>query len=80
MRLKYTFLPLVFLGLCCSCAMMLQPTTSFDRRLVARSYGKIISQSSPDCENCTDRFVVQKSNGKVIVLTIRFDGKIKVIE
>lgn len=63
-----------------ACSMLLKPTTSFDRRLIARSYGKIISQSNPDCDNCTDRFLVQKDDGCVITLVVRYDGRVQVYQ
>jgi hypothetical protein len=60
--------------------MLLQPTTSFDRRLIAMRYGEILSQSNPTCEDCTDRFLIEKSGGDVITLVIKYDGRIKIIE
>jgi len=63
-----------------SCAMLLKPTTSFDRRMIARSYGKIITQSNPDCDNCTDRFLIQKDDGCMITLVVKYDGRVEVYE
>ena len=63
-----------------SCSMILQPTTSFDRRRVASSYGAIVNQSNPNCENCTDRFVVKKSDGGLCTVVVRYDGRVKLLE
>jgi len=63
-----------------SCSMVLQPTTSFDRRWVASSYGKILNQSNPDCDNCTDRFLVKKANGDLCSVVVGYDGRVKVLE
>nr|MBF0222208.1 hypothetical protein [Desulfobulbaceae bacterium] len=71
-------LSLLLLG-AVSCSMLLQPTTSFDRRRTASSYGEILSQSNPDCDDCTDRFLVQKPDGEIITLIFRYNGEIKII-
>ena len=65
---------------CLSCTMLLQPTTPFDRWLVARRYGKILFQQNPDCDNCSDIFLVERSSGDVATVIIRFDGTIRLIE
>lgn len=75
--LLFLLIVLLFIN---SCAMLLQPTTSFDRRRIASSHGKILSQTNPDCENCTDRFLVQKDDGCVITLVVKYDGRVEVIE
>jgi len=72
--------PLLFLLVMASCAMLLQPTTPFDRRRVARGYGKILCQSNPNCENCTDQFVVKQDNGRIITLIISYDGRTEVLK
>lgn len=71
---------LLLVTLSSSCAMLLQPTTPFDRRVIARRYGTILSQSNPECEDCTDRFLVEKDCGDVISLVIKYDGRVRVIE
>ena len=63
-----------------SCSMLLQPTTSFDRRRVASSYGQILNQANPDCENCTDHFVVKKGDGSICTVMVGFDGRVKVLQ
>jgi hypothetical protein len=63
-----------------ACSTLLQPTTCFDRRRVAKSYGKIVAQTNPDCENCTDTFLVEKKNGCIITLIIKYDGRVEVID
>jgi len=73
-------LPVIVLFVCCSCAMLLQPTTSFDRRRIARSYGRILCQANPDCENCTDQFVVQEENGRIITLIVGYDGDVEILK
>ncbi len=77
---KIIFVLLVFIVLLSSCSYLLQPTSGFDRRRVARSYGKIIAQINPDCENCNDTFLVEKNNGCIITLIIKYDGKVEVID
>ena len=63
-----------------SCAMLLQPTTPFDRRRKAQHYGEVLSQSNPDCDNCTDRFLVQRTDGCIVTLVFRYDGRVEIIE
>ena len=63
-----------------SCSMILQPTTSFDRRRVASAYGTIVNQTNPDCENCTDRFLVKKQDGNMCTVVVRYDGRVDVLE
>lgn len=63
-----------------SCSMVLQPRTSFDRRWAASSYGKILNQTNPDCDNCTDHFLVKKANGDLCTVVVRYDGRVKVLE
>ena len=72
--------PILFVAFLVSCSMILQPTTPFDRRLVAKRYGTILSQSNPECQDCTDRFLVEKDCGDVITLVVKYDGRVKVIE
>ena len=60
--------------------MLLQPTSAYDRRRIANSYGEIINQTNPDCANCSDRFLVKRSDGKVITLLVKYDGRVEVIE
>jgi len=71
---------LVSLLLLSACSMILQPTTSFDRRLVASSYGRILNQTNPECDNCTDRFLVKKSDGDLCTVVVGYDGRVKVLE
>lgn len=66
--------------LLCSCSMILQPTTSFDRRMKASSYGTILNQTNPDCKNCTDRFLVKKPDGAMCTVVVRYDGTVNVLE
>lgn len=63
-----------------ACSMILQPTTSFDRRRVASSYGTIINQSNPACANCTDRFLVKKADGALCTVVVGYDGRVKLLE
>ncbi len=77
---KLIFILLILIVLLSSCSYLLQPTTGFDRRRVARSYGKIVAQTNPDCENCNDTFLVEKKNGCIITLIIKYDGKVEVID
>ncbi len=66
--------------LLCSCSMILQPTTSFDRRMKASSYGTILNQTNPGCNNCTDRFLVKKADGNMCTVVVRYDGRVDVLE
>jgi len=68
------------LVLLCSCSMILQPTTSFDRRMKASSYGTILNQTNPNCSNCTDRFLVKKPDGLMCTVVVRYDGRVEVLE
>lgn len=63
-----------------SCSMILQPTTSFDRRRVAASYGKILNQTNPECDNCTDRFFVKKPDDSMCTVVVGYDGRVQVLE
>lgn len=63
-----------------SCAMILQPQSSFDRRLKASAYGKILNQTNPGCDNCTDRFFVKKSDGSTCMVVVGYDGTVEVLE
>lgn len=63
-----------------SCAMILQPQTSFDRRLKASAYGKILNQTNPGCDNCTDRFFVKKTDGSTCMVVVGYDGTVEVLE
>jgi hypothetical protein len=71
---------LLSLLLLTSCSMILQPSTSFDRRWKASSYGKIINQSNPGCDNCTDHFLVKKADGALCTVVVGYDGRVKVLE
>ena len=73
-------LALALMLLFSSCAMLLRPTTAFDRRRIARSYGEIVTQSNPNCENCTDRFLIRKEDGCLITLVVKYDGRVEVYE
>jgi len=77
---KIVLILLIMAGLLSSCSTFLQPTTGFDRRRVASSYGKIIAQTNPDCENCTDTFLVERKDGCIITLIIKYDGRVDVID
>jgi len=72
--------PLFFLLVMVSCSILLQPTTPFDRRRIARGYGKILCQSNPNCENCTDQFVLKQDDGRIITLIINYDGTREVLK
>lgn len=63
-----------------SCSMILQPSSSFDRRMKASAYGKIINQSNPNCDNCTDRFMVKKADGTLCMVIVAYDGTVEVLE
>ena len=79
MRKKSVFL-IVLCLLLSSCSWILQPTTSFDRRRKAARYGKILNQSNPGCNNCTDRFFVQKADGSMCTVVVGYDGTVEVLE
>lgn len=63
-----------------SCATLLQPSTSYDRRRAASAYGAILTQANPNCQNCTDRFLVKKPDGQLCTVVVRFDGRVEVLE
>ena len=63
-----------------SCSMILQPTTSFDRRRKAAAYGVILNQTNPGCNNCTDRFFVKKPDGSMCTVVVSYDGRVEVLE
>ncbi|MDD5758971.1 MAG: hypothetical protein PHI06_07795 [Desulfobulbaceae bacterium] len=60
--------------------MILQPSTSFDRRRKASAYGKILNQTNPGCDNCTDRFFVKKPDGEMCTVVVAYDGTVEVLE
>ena len=81
MRMKYLpFGCLALLLLLTSCSMILQPTTSFDRRRVASSYGKVLNQTNPTCENCTDHILVKKPDGDFCTVVVRYDGSVRLLQ
>lgn len=63
-----------------ACSMILQPTTSFDRRRKAAAYGEILNQTNPRCNNCTDRFFVKKPDGAMCTVVVGYDGTVEVLE
>lgn len=63
-----------------ACGMLLRPTSPFDRRLKAANYGTILQQGNADGYDCADTFVVQRDDGKIITLIMKFDGRVRVVE
>lgn len=71
---------LLLLLLTTSCGMLLRPTSPFDRRLTASSYGTILQQANPNGYDCADTFLIQKEDGKIITVIMKYDGRIRVVE
>lgn len=63
-----------------SCGMLLRPTSPFDRRLTASSYGTILQQANPDGYDCADTFLVKREDGKIITVIMKYDGRVRVVE
>lgn len=80
MKTKYAASLIGSCLLLASCSMILQPTTSFDRRLKAAAYGKILNQSNPGCDNCKDSFFVKKADGTMCTVVVSYDGTVEVLE
>lgn len=79
MRKKMVCLVVSF-TLLSSCSMILQPSSSFGRRMKASAYGTILNQTNPGCDNCTDRFLVKKSDGSLCTVVVAYDGTVEVLE
>ncbi len=80
MRLFFLYIVVLGVFLCGGCATVLQPTTARDRSAKARTYGTIIRQLNPECDNCSDRFVVQRADGSIITLVFKYNGKVEVYD